>query len=191
MEARTKKARGSNRVVASSILPGSGIDSRGRSMFITATDDLNMKIKRRGTTFSTGPLPRFAFSREPTRRLLPPARRCRRCSEASIWWTRPTTTLASPWIRTNVRSRASAGRLSLRRAWERSSTSLFGSPRDIATSARLEPPGPFAQRVSISNGYAAASLEFLGGFSFTYSAGKLPLDRDSDNVLALGYKLNF
>jgi hypothetical protein len=39
--------------------------------------------------------------------------------------------------------------------------------------------------------YFAASLEFLGGFSVNYSAGRLPLDRQTDHVYALGYTLKF
>jgi hypothetical protein len=39
--------------------------------------------------------------------------------------------------------------------------------------------------------YFAASLEFLGHFTLEYSTGKLPLDREGDQVFALGYKLTF
>jgi hypothetical protein len=39
--------------------------------------------------------------------------------------------------------------------------------------------------------YFAASLEFPGGFSLNYSAGRLPLDRETDHVYALGYTLKF
>lgn len=39
--------------------------------------------------------------------------------------------------------------------------------------------------------YFAAALEFLGGFTVTYSTGKLPLDGNDDSVLALGYRFQF
>jgi hypothetical protein len=39
--------------------------------------------------------------------------------------------------------------------------------------------------------YFAASLEFVNGVSLTYSTGKLPLDRESDQVFAIGYNIQF
>lgn len=39
--------------------------------------------------------------------------------------------------------------------------------------------------------YFAASLELPAGFSVNYSAGRLPLDRQTDHVYALGYTLKF
>jgi len=39
--------------------------------------------------------------------------------------------------------------------------------------------------------YFAATFDLRYGFNFTYAAGRLPLDRASDSVFALGWKLNF
>lgn len=39
--------------------------------------------------------------------------------------------------------------------------------------------------------YFVVYVEFLSGFSVSYSTGKLPLDRKDDQVFALGYRLNF
>jgi hypothetical protein len=39
--------------------------------------------------------------------------------------------------------------------------------------------------------YWVLGLELENGLSVTYSKGKLPLDRKSDQVFDIGYKLNF
>jgi hypothetical protein len=39
--------------------------------------------------------------------------------------------------------------------------------------------------------YFAATLDLVYGFNVTYSSGRLPLDRESDRVFGLGWRLNF
>ncbi|HWA10054.1 MAG TPA: hypothetical protein VG838_11435 [Opitutaceae bacterium] len=70
---------------------------------------------------------------------------------------------------------------------------LFGKPVWLAASYRVfEETGASAAIKAAKLDkfeYFSAELDFVNDFSVTYSSGKLPLDRKSDQVFSLGYKL--